>query len=219
MKWMARRLFGTETGLAGIRARRKAERPGEILEAAFEEFVLKGYAATRLEDVAARAGVTKGTIYFYFDSKEMLFASTIRELSKPTHAALAEEEGDRDCDIRGYLAAYLHRLYRFIVDDQRSREILRLLIAEAGRFPELVDEHCRACMDPVIERLRVRLEGEAAHGRIRPISLPEAADVVLGPALALNILLLMFANRRPLDAEKFVAAHLDLVLHGLLPGS
>lgn len=219
MKQVTRRNTGAETVLGGIRARRKAERPGEILEAAFEEFVLKGYAATRLEDVAARAGVTKGTIYFYFDSKETLFASTIRELSKPTHAALAEDESDLTDDIRDYLKGYLNRLYRFIVDDQRSRELLRLLIAEAGRFPELVDEHCQACMDPVIERLRVRLEGEAAHGRIRPVSLPEVAEVVLGPALALNIMLLMFANRRPLDAEKFVAAHLDLVLHGLLPGS
>lgn len=219
MKQVTRRNTGAETVLGGIRARRKAERPGEILEAAFEEFVLKGYAATRLEDVAARAGVTKGTIYFYFESKETLFASTIRELSKPTHAALAEDESDLTDDIRDYLKGYLNRLYRFIVDDQRSRELLRLLIAEAGRFPELVDEHCQACMDPVIERLRVRLEGEAAHGRIRPVSLPEVAEVVLGPALALNIMLLMFANRRPLDAEKFVAAHLDLVLHGLLPGS
>lgn len=63
-----------------VRARRKFERPGEILEAAFEEFVENGYAGTRLEDVAARAGVTKGTIYFYFESKEDVFASMVREL-------------------------------------------------------------------------------------------------------------------------------------------
>ena len=65
------------------RRRRKADRPKEILEAAFEEFSRNGYAATTLDQVAVRAGVTKGTIYVYFENKEHLFISMVRELTKP----------------------------------------------------------------------------------------------------------------------------------------
>ena len=72
------------------RARRKAERPGEILDAAFEEFIKRGYAATRLEDVAERAGVTKGTIYFYFETKERVFEEMIRHMSRPMFSELNE---------------------------------------------------------------------------------------------------------------------------------
>ena len=72
----------------GARARRKAERPGEILEAAFEEFAQRGFAATRLEDIAERAGVTRGAVYFYFENKEEVFVAMVRELSRPLHAEI-----------------------------------------------------------------------------------------------------------------------------------
>lgn len=68
----------------GKRARQKLERPAEILEAALEEFVRKGYIATRLEDVAKAVGVTKGTIYFYFETKEALFSAVIRHFARPS---------------------------------------------------------------------------------------------------------------------------------------
>ncbi|MFA5902282.1 MAG: helix-turn-helix domain-containing protein, partial [Hyphomicrobium sp.] len=84
------------TALAGAtRARRKAERPNEILDAAFEEFALHGYAAARLEDVAARAGVTKGTIYVYFESKERVFEALVRERGKVLRERMAPFFEDR----------------------------------------------------------------------------------------------------------------------------
>src|ERR1700674_5890393 len=79
------------------RRRRKADRPKEILEAAFEEFSRNGYASTTLDQIAERAGVTKGTIYVYFENKEHLFISMVREITKSTfdtvHGMLETHEG------------------------------------------------------------------------------------------------------------------------------
>jgi len=194
----------------GIRARRKAERPGEILEAAFEEFVQKGYAATRLEDVAARAGVTKGTIYFYFENKEQVFVAMVREFSRPLHVQAEEFAANSSSTAPEFLRAYLCFLYR-------SREIFRLLIAEASRFPELIDEHHQNFMGPVVGRLRQSLEDGTAKGEIRPSSILEFPELLLAPALSLNISMLLFSDRRPIDMERHFESAVDLLLNGLLP--
>ena len=200
-----------------IRARRKAERPSEILEAAFEEFVLHGYAATRLEDVAARAGVTKGTIYVYFHNKEEVFGALARELGKGLLERVApffEERGEPTAES---IRTDLMLLYRGCADDRRSRELLRLLIAEAMRFPELVDEHFQSFFEPILETLRERLLRGIAAGVFRPSPVADFPELLLGPALSFHIWKLLFAEREPLDAEKHFAAALDLVLGGLLP--
>jgi AcrR family transcriptional regulator len=202
--------------VAGIRAQRKAERPGEILEAAYQEFVLKGYAATRLEDVAARAGVTKGTIYFYFENKERVFEAMIDELSKAPIAAFQDTSVPWTGDLSGDVRGYLDRLYSFMAQNPRSREILRLLIAEASRFPELVDRHFDESLSRLIEPLRTRFADAVENGEMAQAPLSELPEVVLGPILALNVLMLLFANRRPLDPGRFMAAHRSLLLEGLL---
>ncbi|WP_414475617.1 TetR/AcrR family transcriptional regulator [Microvirga sp. M2] len=201
----------------GVRARRKAERPGEILEAAFEEFVQKGYAATRLEDVAARAGVTKGTIYFYFESKEQVFVAMVREFSRPLHVQAEEFAASSSSTAPEFLRAYLCYLYRILSTDPRSREIFRLLIAEASRFPELIDEHHQNFMGPVVKRLRQSLEAGSKKGEIRSSAILEFPELLLAPALSLNISMLLFSDRRPIDMERHFEIAVDLLLNGLLP--
>jgi AcrR family transcriptional regulator len=201
----------------GVRARRKAERPGEILEAAFEEFVQKGYAATRLEDVAARAGVTKGTIYVYFANKEALFVSLVRELTQPIHAEVEAFLTTSRESTPDFLRTYLRFLYGLIANNQRSREVLRLLIAEASRFPELVDQHYQECMGPVIELVRDGLRNGAQRGEIRDAPAIDQPEVLLGPAMSLSVWLLLFSNRKPIDMDRYFEAHIDLLLNGLLP--
>jgi AcrR family transcriptional regulator len=203
--------------VGAIRARRKAERPSEILEAAFEEFVLHGYAAARLEDVAARAGVTKGTIYVYFQNKEELFGSLARERGKELLERVAPFFTDRGEPTAETLREDLMLLYRGCADDRRSRELLRLLIAEAMRFPELVDEHFQSFIKPIMETIRVRLRRGTAAGAFRPGPVADFPELLMGPALSFHIWKLLFAEREPLDAEKHFAAALDLVLNGLLP--
>src|SRR5580704_9817167 len=119
------------------RRRRKAERPGEILEAAFTEFARNGYAATTLDQIAERAGVTKGTIYVYFESKEHLFISVVRELMKVTLDITEDLLNRHQGSTADLLREQFNFIYQHIVEDRRRREAARMLIAEASRFPAL----------------------------------------------------------------------------------
>jgi AcrR family transcriptional regulator len=197
--------------------RRKPERPGEILAAAFEEFVLHGYAAARLEDVAARAGVTKGTIYFHFESKENVFVQMVRELSKPTLMAMQEFLSRETPDIVAFLNDFVDFSHDLVLKDRYAREILRLLIAEASRFPDLVDEHTSEFLDPICDHLQARLVQAAKEGTIRRSPVIDFPDLLLAPPLVLNIFVLLFADRQDAEATARVAAAKDLLLNGLLP--
>ena len=117
------------------RRRRKAERPQEILEAAFVEFSRNGYATTTLDRVAERAGVTKGTIYVYFENKEHLFISMVREVTKAALDTVHEMLETHEGTTADLLRAQFSFIYQHIVEDRRRREVLRMLIAEAPRFP------------------------------------------------------------------------------------
>lgn len=203
------------TGTA--RARRKAERPGEILDAAFEEFIQRGYEATRLEDIAARAGVTKGTIYVYFESKERVFEALVRDLEKSLRKEVEPFFEDRGAPTAQSIRADLTMLYLVFANDRRARELLRLLIAEAVRFPDLVDEHHRNLVGPMFETLGQRLRQGVASGAFRPTPAVNFPELLLGPALSLHIGKLLFSDRKPLDAEQHFEAALDLILRGLLP--
>src|SRR6202051_3461567 len=123
------------------RRRRKAERPQEILKAAFTEFSRQGYAQTTLDRIAECAGVTKGTIYVYFENKEHLFISMVREITKTTfdtvHGMLESHQGST-ADL---LRTQFSFMYQHILEDHRRREVVRMLIADAPRFPELADRY------------------------------------------------------------------------------
>lgn len=197
------------------RVRRKAERPLEIVEAAFEEFVLRGFAGARLDDIARRAGVTKGTIYLYFESKEQVFVAVVREFTRPLHARMHTYLGAASGGAPELLRGYLRLFYETMAQDRRAREILRLLIAEAGRFPALLDEHYEEGIGPVISRLQRALQEKARRGEIRDAPVLKFPDVLLGPALSLNITMLLFGERRPIDCEAHLNASIDLILNGL----
>jgi AcrR family transcriptional regulator len=202
-----------------VRARRKAERPNEILEAAFEEFVLHGYAATRLEDVAARAGVTKGTIYVYFENKERLFEALAREGGKELHARIAPFLDDQSEPTADAIRTDLVFLFRTCSNDRRSQELLRLLISEAVRFPGLVDQHFEGFLVPVLDKLKQRLKRGVETGAFRETSALEYPELLMAPALSIHIWKLLFAERRPLDVEQYIQTAVDLLLKGLLPST
>jgi AcrR family transcriptional regulator len=197
------------------RARRKARRPGEILDAAFEEFARNGYAATRLEDVAKIAGITKGTIYFYFETKERVFEETIRHVSRPIFeelsAFISTLEGPYPARLRSVIVFFYNR----IAEDRVSSDCLRLLISEAGRFPALVDRHYEETIKPFIEQLREVVEAGIAAGEFRPTPATNFAELIFSPALVLNLWKLLFGERRPIDVGAFIDAHFDLLMNGL----
>lgn len=198
------------------RARRKQERPAEILEAAFEEFAEHGFAATRLEDVAERAGVTKGTIYFYFESKERVFGEMIRHYSNLLFSEANEFLAASSGSCAERLSGFIRFFYRRFAIDRKEREILRLLVADGRHFPELVDRHYADFVAPSIERINELVRSGVANGEFRPAPAAQFAEIIVGPAMLLCFWLLVFANQKEVDFEAFMKGHLDLLFNGLL---
>jgi AcrR family transcriptional regulator len=197
--------------------RRKDARPGEILEAALELFVEKGFATTRLEDVAQRAGVSKGTVYLYFDSKEELFKAVIR-----SGIVRAIEEAEQQvAAYQGSAADLLRQLYTAWwqhIGGTKLSGIPKLMISEAQNFPELA----RFYYDEVIQR-GSRLFGQTIQrgidrGEFRPVDLDYAVRAIISPLVMRAILehsFLPCAGPEDFDAPAYFEHTVGLVLDGL----
>jgi len=199
----------------GARARRKAERPAEILEAAFEEFVERGYAATRVEDIAARIGVTKGTVYFYFETKELLFEQMLQHISTP-FADVTEELGKLEGPYPERIKAFVRLMYDRIATNRNSRELLRFIIAEGSRFPQAVDRHHDLYVMPMFSAARALFEAGVAAGELRDCPMLKIPEIAISPALLLSFWYLLFSDRKTHDVDAFIDAHLDMLMNGIL---
>jgi AcrR family transcriptional regulator len=198
------------------RRRRKAERPHEILEAAFAEFSRNGYATTTLDQIAERAGVTKGTIYVYFESKEQLFITMVRGLMKVTLDILQEMLETHQGSTADLLRAQFSFIYQHIVEDRRRREMARLLIAEASRFPALTDRYQEEVHRPCMEFLEKTIQRGLDRGEFRASAVTECPLVIIAPIALVDTWIMMFEDRHPLDLKTYFDAHIELVIRGLL---
>lgn len=203
----------TETG---IRARMKAERPGQILDAAFEEFVEKGFAATRVEDIARKVGVTKGTVYVYFKDKEALFDAVMQHAARSQIEALTSVGVRQNGSYREKLEHFLKTFYAVVAHDEHSRKILRLLFLESHREGGLADRFHESSLAP-LERILVGiLEKGVEAGEFRTTGGPEGHDIIVGPAINAMISAMLFQTSSKFDVDRYIETHLDLLLHGLL---
>ncbi|MBB3134506.1 AcrR family transcriptional regulator [Rhizobium pisi] len=200
------------------RAERRARRPHEILEAAFEEFAAKGYAATRVEDVATRLGITKGTVYLYFPTKDVLFQEMFR------HASTSS--ADRPTAIGGLRGSCAERIrallliaYENTANDRKTRELLRLSVAEGARLPEMVDCRHELFIAPTLAALTALVEEGVKSGELRRDTAAETPDVLASLIFQVAVWLLMFADRKPIDGKALMEAHIELVMSGLLQRS
>lgn len=197
------------------RAEQKARRPQEILDAAFEEFAANGYAATRVEDIAARLGVTKGTVYLYFPTKEALFEALSEHMSTPFADIVNAVDS-----FEGSYADRLRSLVLFAVEkianDRKPRELLRLGLAESVRFSGIVDRHHDEFIAPMLKATEAIIAQGAASGEFRDNLPSNAGEVVTSAVLHVAILRLMFEDRKSFDGAAFIETHLHLVLSGLL---
>lgn len=196
--------------------RRKDARPQEVLTAALDLFVEHGFAATRLEDVAARAGVSKGTVYLYFASKEELFKAVVRASILP----LLDEAEEMVADFTGHT----FELYRGIITGWWERMsadnrggITKLVMAEARNFPELasfyhaeVIQRARAMLASVVRR-------GVARGEFRAVDAVAAGNVLSAPMLMLVLWQHSFGacGVAALDPRQYLDSFLDLSLRGL----
>jgi AcrR family transcriptional regulator len=198
-----------------VRRRRKEQRPGEIIEAAIREFSRRGFAATRLDDVAERAGVTKGTIYFYFKDKEDLFKAAARSSLAPALNEIEALGAQLEASAEESLRVHLSAVYPKLVKNPRAAQILRLIIAEGPQFPELVEFYYTEIISRGIAVLRQVLERGVARHEFRRSAAVDFPQTVFAPALAAFIWNLLLDKSHPLDFDAYARAHLDLVLNGL----
>lgn len=198
-------------------ARRKEARPQELLAAALDLFVERGYAATRLDDVAARAGVSKGTLYLYFSNKEELFKTVVRENVLPligeAELAIVQHEGSSIELLREIILGWWSR-----IGDTKLSGISKLMMAESCNFPEVAKFY----HDEVISRgnamiVRV-LERGTARGEFRPIDAQQATNVIVAPVIMLMMWKHSFSACRaePISAPEFLNTFIDLLFRGLL---
>jgi AcrR family transcriptional regulator len=207
-------------GDAVPRRRRKEARPLELLDAALVLFVEKGFAATKIEDVAARAGVSKGTVYLYFPSKEELLKAVIRH-----NLSLTISRVDDLVDQFDGPTAELMRLAAATWWDQvgatQAAGIFKLIITEVRNFPDLAAFYAQEVIEPG-ERLLVRLlQRGVDRGEFRPTPNPlDAAHSLIFPLLMLclhkhSVGACPSADAIVQDPRRFIEHHLDLMLHGL----
>lgn len=199
------------------RRRRKEARPQELTQAALALFVSKGYAATRLEDVARLAGVSKGALYLYFDSKEALFEAVIREGILPVldggEAMMANYQGNAADLVRTLMFTWWEN-----VGSTPLAGVIKLMISEAGNFPAVAAYY----YDNVIVRGR-RLLSEAlqrgvANGEFRAIDIPMAIEVIFSPLLMLVLMRYSLTPCYPEglpDPRAYLECHVGLLLDGL----
>ncbi|HJZ55134.1 MAG TPA: helix-turn-helix domain-containing protein [Gemmataceae bacterium] len=195
--------------------RRKTARPAEILSAALDCFAERGFAATRLDDIAARAGVTKGTLYLYFPSKEELFKALVREELLPNLERLeaAASGPGTAADLLGRLLS----VWAGHVVASRISVLPKLMIAEAGNFPELARFYLREVIRRGLRLLRSILRRGVEAGEFRPIDVEHTTYCVIGPLLFSVLWKHSFEPHadRPLDVSALCRAHLDALLNGL----
>src|SRR5881296_2271235 len=196
--------------------RRKDARPEEIVAAALDVFVERGFARARLEEVARRAGVTKGTVYLYFKSKEALFKAVVRETIVPVIAqgeALARS-------FTGSARELLERLVREywrLVGETALAGIPKLMMAEAATFPELT----RFYYDEVVTRGHRLMAGVIQRGikagEFRPVNVMVAAKLAMSPLMHAVIARKAFSACMPegFNVANYLDTHIDLYLHGI----
>jgi AcrR family transcriptional regulator len=200
--------------------RRKDARPAELLTAALEVFTERGFAGARLDDIAARAGVSKGTLYLYYANKEELFKATVREHVLPSVAAaegLARTEGVSASQLLEWL---LRGWFERLGDDKVSA-IPKLIISEARNFPELARFYDTEVVSRFRQAHRMILERGVATGEFRALPIEEAMMIMAAPMMLMTMWrhsVLPHLDHPPLiNPARFLETQIDMVLAALRP--
>jgi len=199
------------------RERRKEERPGEIVEAALDVFAERGFSGARLEDIAQRAGVTKGTIYLYFAGKEELFEAVVRQTLVASiargQATFREFEGPTPELLRIVLTGWWHRVVR-----TKAAALVKLICAEASNFPALAQFYFDNVIDPG-RRLQWRIiERGIARGEFRPVNVEHTVMFIVSAFLYVQLHQESFGKVVPgtaIEGDAFLDSFIDFVLTSL----
>ena len=190
--------------------RRKEDRPQEIADAAFSEFAKKGYSATRIDDVARRAGVSKGLTYLYYKTKEDLFKAVVRNVVVRRVDALLDDvettELSSEDFIRGPLLTFMKR-----VPGSPIAIVIRLLIADGRRHPDLVDYYYDNVVARGLDAIRRFVRRGVERGEFKPEAAELQPQLFLAPMMLSMIWRLIFTEK-PLDTDRLMEDQVDLLL-------
>jgi AcrR family transcriptional regulator len=199
----------SSSGPPSSRAERAAERRQAIIDAALDEFIARGFTATRLDDVAKRAGVAKGTIYLHFKDKESMFEELIRTALVPLigrlHAPPPIGGSVRDA-VEGFASTFIRE-----VAGTRRGDIVRLIVAEGPRFPAIADFYYREVVSRGLAAMQALIGLGVARGEIRQKDLARFPQILVAPVIVAVIWQSLFGKHAPLDAAEMLRVHLDMV--------
>lgn len=196
--------------------RRKEARPQEVLAAALDLFVERGFASTRLEDVAKCAGVSKGTLYLYFANKEELFKAVVRASIVPiigeAEEMIAAFDGPSDQLMRTVIMNWWQRS-----GECKTSGIPKLIMSEAGNFPDIASFYKEEVIDRGSRMIASMLERAVARGEFRPVDITAMTQVLIAPMLMLMTWKHSVGpcEHAALDPQAFLRTFLDMALHGL----
>ena len=190
--------------------RRKEERPQEITAAAFAAFAENGYAATRVEEVAKRAGVSKGLMYLYFKTKEELFKAVIRSVVIRRVDALIVSIEDTKLSSEDFLRGPMLDFMKRIPGSPVS-VVIRLLLSEGPRHPDLVDYYWENVVNKGLTAITHFVERGVERGEFRSSAVNELPQLFLAPVMLSMVWKILFANRS-LDTDKLMETQIDMML-------
>jgi AcrR family transcriptional regulator len=191
------------------RAKRSAERRDAILAAALEEFAVNGFAGTRLDDIATRAKIAKGTIYLYFADKETLFQELLRAMFAPIVAAL-ENIPQSDLPTRDIMERMIDLFVRDVIGTRR-KDVIRLVIAEGPRFPKLAEFHYREVLSRIMAAMGALMARAIARGEVKNPAYAKFPQLIAAPGLVAVVWSGLFERFAPLDVAAMMRAHLDII--------
>jgi AcrR family transcriptional regulator len=196
------------------RRNRKDDRSQEIMAAAFEEFAAKGYAGTRLEDVASRAKVSKGLPYLYFKTKEELFKAVVRSVITSHFDVMREEMDTTALSVEDFLKGPFLSFIQELVCSKRVF-IVRLLIGEGHKHPELTKFYFDTVVARGLETLTRLIDRGVESGEFRETGLRAFPQLLIAPMLLAVIWRALFERHHHLDTDAMLKTHIDLIVDAI----
>lgn len=194
--------------------RRKEDRPAEITQAALAAFAEKGYAGTRVDDVAKRAGVSKGLLYLYFKTKEDLFKAVIRSFLSPRIDALISNIEETELSAEEFLRGPFLE-FATSLPKSPAKILIRLMIAEGPKHPDLIAWYWDNVVSRALDALRTLIKRGVDNGEFRNSALDEFPQLLITPIFFSMIWTLLFQPHTNLDTDRFIEAHVEMVLDSI----
>lgn len=198
--------------------RRKEDRPAEITAAAMNAFAENGFAATKVEDVAKRAGVSKGLLYLYFKTKEDLFKAVIRSFISPKIDALTQTVEESDLSAEEFLRGPFLDLAKSIPNSP-ARILARLMISEGPKHPDLVEWYWENVVSNGLAAIRTVIRRGVDRGELRQSALDDFPYILAAPVIFSVLWKILFEQHDQLDTDRFIEEHLEIVLNSILHNS